>query len=661
MDHKDKHSQEQAFDLTRNDWSAVFQAIGQPVFILSPGRVILAANQAARQRAGEEVIGKKCYEVFHAHGRSEHEDGCPLQQLLATGAPQSAVMRLVGLDGVFLVTCAPILDNQGLVKHIVHVATDISERIAAEESVKQSEQSYRTLFEAAPVGILVGDAQTRIVQANPEAANILGGAPEDLLGILGHELVHPDDAAQLSVESAIQRAHAGELLKVERRYRRLDGTYVPVEVNIKVLNEAGVHLVFFQDISRRKKVEAELQASMSKVEFASRAKSVFLANMSHEVRTPLNGMMGMLQLLRSTLKDPEQKRFLDLGLESGKRLLTILNDILDLSRVESGKIGLLFEPFNPLQLLEEVLAIFRSQTESKGLRLGVNVSADVPALVRGDPGKIRQTLLNLVGNAVKFTSKGEVRIELSCFPLPNDRDHFKLLFAVSDTGPGIRDQEVLGLFEPFAQAMEHRNQTSGSAGLGLAIVKRLVALMHGDISVDSEHGGGATIYFTAKVGNCPERALRKQQEKSVEVRPEQGGKAAYVPLRVLLVEDDVINRLGVQFMLEREGHEVVCAGSGLQALECLEAAEAAGGPGYDLALMDIQMPEMDGLEATRRIRGSKASYASVPIVAITAYAMRGDRERFLEAGMSDYLAKPFDMKDLLKALARVLSKAAPAG
>jgi PAS domain S-box-containing protein len=650
---KEPRHSEHAAEFSPSAWSAVFQAIGQPVFILNTERVILAANQAALDRAGAGAVGKKCYEVFHEHGQSEHKDACPVQQLLTTKRPQSAVMRLAGLEGVYVVSCAPLLGKDGSVENIVHVATDITERIAAEEAIARSEERYRTLFETAPLGILVSDAQTRILQANPQAAAILGTTAEKLLGRLGRELLHPDDAAALSIETAIQRARAGEAFTLERRYRRDDGEYAPVEVNLKILDDQGSHLVFFQDISRRKQAEAELQESMSRVELASRAKSAFLANMSHEVRTPLNGMMGMLQLVRATLTDPEPKRFLDLGLESGKRLLTILNDILDLSRVESGRIGLLFEPFSPVELLEEVLAIFRSQAEAKGLRLSMDVSAQVPFLVRGDPGKIRQTLFNLVGNAVKFTPKGEVRIELSSFPLPNDRDHFKLLFSVADSGPGIRDEEVLQLFEPFVQAAENRGASSGSAGLGLAIVKRLVSLMHGDISVESEHGSGATFYFTAKVGHCPERALRKPEEKPAA---DPNGGARHIPLRVLLVEDDVINRLGVQFMLQREGHEVTCAGSGVQALELLEAAESAG-LGFDLALMDIQMPGMDGLEATRRIRSSSASYAGVPIVAITAYAMKGDRERFLDAGMSDYLAKPFDMKDLLKTLARVLPKA----
>ena len=399
-----------------------------------------------------------------------------------------------------------------------------------------------------------------------------------------------------------------------------------------------------QDVTDCKRIETELKKAIQKAEAASYAKSEFLANMSHELRTPLNGAMGMLQILAMDDLSPEHREYVETALSACRGLTQLLGDILDLSKVEAGKLELSNEEFVLSDILASVDETFSYLARDKGLRLECTVADDVPRKMEGDPARLRQILFNLVGNALKFTDQGSVTVEVSLLPDPSP-DSCRLLFVVTDTGIGIPDNMIEGIFGAFTQVDGAHTRKYQGTGLGLHIVKRLVQLMDGSISVESELSRGTAIYVAApfyRVNDIPKKLLSPQQGIDDEI----GHK------RVLVVEDERTNRLAICRLLQSLGHSVKWAANGLDALQYLAMEE------YDLILMDIQMPVMNGLEATDRIRETESLGRKrlIPIIALTAHAMSGDREAFLEAGMNDYLSKPVDLAELKRVLVRAFQK-----
>ncbi|HEX7184919.1 MAG TPA: ATP-binding protein [Thermoanaerobaculia bacterium] len=370
---------------------------------------------------------------------------------------------------------------------------------------------------------------------------------------------------------------------------------------------------------------------------ASRAKSEFLANISHEIRTPMNGVIGMADLLARTPLAPDQRGYVEALRISGEALLALINDILDFSRMDSRKLAVGNEPFRLVAVVEESLEMIAPLAAKHGLALRSSIAPGTPEAVRGDRDRTRQVLLNLLSNAVKFTPRGEVRVELSARPLEEDR--FEVHFAVADTGIGISGEDLDRLFTPFLQLDGSPSRRYGGAGLGLAISKRLAELMGGRIWVESAAGQGSTFHFTivGEAATVPPRAAQFQPADDPAGRP----------LRILLAEDHPVNQLVIQALLERLGHQADLARNGLEVLEALERET------YDVILMDVQMPELDGLETTRRIRSQVSASHQPYVIAMTAHAMAGDQERCLKAGMNTYLSKPLHLADLQSALAAV--------
>lgn len=506
---------------------------------------------------------------------------------------------------------------------------------------------------AAPIGITVADPSLPdcpLVFANPAFCRITGYAPEEVLGRNCRFLQGPGTERE-PVRSLRRAVANGEPVTVEVTNHRKDGRRFVNELRLTPVRDAAGRVIatlgIQHDVSLRRRAEKEASRARKAAEKASQEKSDFLAFVSHEVRTPLHGAMGTLSLLLDTALDAEQRAYAETALRCGTTLLRMVNELLDLSRIEAGKLLLQPRPFALAEVVREVLDLLAPAAAEKGLEIGASLDHLLPARVVGDPDRIRQVLMNLADNAVKFTGRGAVELRLAALPDGH------VGFAVTDTGIGIPPRLRASLFTRFAQA-EPAGERMG-AGLGLAICKQLVELMGGQIAVDSTPGCGSTFFFDLPLEAVPDGGTAPEHVGPPEASPTQPA----IQGRILLAEDSKAGGLVGAVILRKAGYTVELARDGAEALAAARSAD------FDLVLMDLHMPVLDGYAVTRAIRRLPAPRGEVPIIAMTASTMAAEERRCLEAGMDAHLPKPMDGAALLAAVARALqgrphiSRAAP--
>jgi PAS domain S-box-containing protein len=535
-----------------------------------------------------------------------------------------------------------------------------------------SKQRFRAVFEGAGIGIAIIELDgSKIVAVNPAYRKMLGCTVDEMqtVGIFD-ELTRPADRESDKQIFLGILAAAKDIAYMDKHYVLRDGREVLVSLSLTVLRDAVGRaqciLGMATDVTERTLTEAELRRAKQTAEAASEAKSTFLATMSHEIRTPMNGILGMTELVLDTDLTTEQREHLGLVRQSAESLLSIINDILDFSKIEAGKLDLESIPFDLHEMLSETMKPLSFRAHQKSLALNYEIQPNVPKALLGDPGRIRQVLINLVGNSIKFTEAGEILITVEA--QSSDSASTCLHMAVKDTGVGIPEDKQANIFEPFSQADGSMARKYGGTGLGLTICVRLVELMGGRIWLDSQVGRGSAFHFTIQLlptekplPHSPPFLSTQSRDAAIAIAAAKSSNSNPASpeiknLHVLLAEDNHVNQIIAVRVLEKHDYRVTVAENGHAALHACAAQN------FDLILMDIQMPGMDGLQATAAIRKKEiATGARIPIIAMTAHALKGDRERCLAAGMDGYVSKPIRPIELFTAIESVMQgRSAPA-
>ena len=534
----------------------------------------------------------------------------------------------------------------GAKEYILSNLEDISQLKKIERRLMSSREQYRLLFDSANDPIFVHPYDPvrlrNFSDVNVVACSKLGYSRKELLAMSPLD-INPAGTHEEAKKAWEQLGKEGSAI-VETCHVTKQGERIPVEISSRLVASGRKKYVLSiaRDCTERKAAEEALIRAKELAEEANRAKSEFLANMSHEIRTPLNGIVGMLQLLETTELREEQREYTLAAIKSADRLTRLLSDILDLSRVEAGKMPLDQSEFDLRGTVAEVCNLFELAAMQKKIELCCNLAPEMPRRFLGDRLRVQQVLNNFVGNAVKFTGSGQVRVE-ACPHFVAGGVH-RVLFMVSDTGSGIRDERLDELFQPFTQGFGGFTRQHEGAGLGLTISRRLIELMGGNLAVDSTVGKGTTMYFSLP--------LEVAESEAGEIGPHVPAKNCEIGSKnVLVVEDDYVNSYAIRIMLEKCGFKVKTAATGQEALEVITQSN------FDVVLMDIQMPVMNGIEATEAIRRGAvgAEHSRIPIIAMTAYAMVGDRETFINAGMDGYVSKPVDKSEMLEAIAEAVA------
>ena len=571
-----------------------------------------------------------------------------------SGAVKAITALISGYTAVEITLLLPKwLALQELEKANQELQTKAQTQEVANQELEASLRIFRSAFYDIPTGMVLVSLDGVFIEANEAILQTVGYTKEELLSLDFQSITHPEDLkADLSL---VNELIAGDRrsYRLEKRYFHKSGHIIPVEISVSLLRDGNDNPLMFvghiNDVSDQHRINASLKAATQEAEAANRAKSDFLAMMSHEIRTPMNAMLGMAELIEDTDLSKQQQGFVKAIRTSGRTLLTVINDVLDFSKIESNKLELEAGQINLRECVEDVVTLFSNQAEAKGLSLSATIEPNcIPTLFKGDSIRLRQILNNLVGNSIKFTDEGEISICVNVAKAkPKDMSStlYQLHFSVRDTGIGIEQHKISKLFEPFSQIDSSVTRKYGGTGLGLSISKRLVDMMGGKLWVESEFGEGSIFHFSivlelddSSASEAPFRSYQSRNSPPSEAKTEE-----LKPLCILLAEDIKLNQKVAVHMLASYGYQADIANNGEEAVAALKRCS------YDLVLMDMQMPVLDGLEATKQIRAA-SDICQPYIVAMTANAMQGDRERCIAAGMDDYISKPISKRDLLSVL-----------
>jgi PAS domain S-box-containing protein len=642
---------EEKLEEQRKFYEDVLNMVPSDLVVLNTEREYLFANQMAFKdpNVREWIIGKRDEDYFRLRQLPDdllNTRISVINEVLRTGELQTWEEKFVDNAGnakYQLRYMYPVIDENGKVKLLIGYGMDITKHKSIEDQITRSEKRYRDLFNYSQALICTHDLEGRFRRVNPAICALLEYEEDEIVGKLISDYIPEEHRSNFKSVYLDPILDDGKCKGVFSVLTKSGQTVYLLYKNYKV-EEDGMEpyiIGFSQDISDRVESEKQLIIAKKITEDTAKAKETFLANMSHEIRTPMNGVLGFANLLVKTDLNEQQRDYLKMIQESANNLLMIVNDVLDLEKIVMGKLKFEHIDFSITERVELCLQSFTYKAQEKGVALKTSMLIDNDLRVIGDPFRLSQVLNNLIGNAVKFTTKGSIIVIVSV--IQSDDVRTWLRFSVKDTGIGIPKEKHQVIFEPFMQANTAVTRTYGGTGLGLSISRELIQMMGGELSLKSAPGEGSEFSFLLPFEISVYKP--KHQHMSQEINYRSLGKR-----KILVAEDVELNQYLARHIMESWGFEVDIAVNGREAFEKVQRGD------YDLILMDIQMPEMDGMEATTQIRGMKnQQIARIPIIALTANALKGDSEKYMAVGMNDYLSKPFDEARLFMAISRNLA------